>query len=323
MKILYLGNYANRDSSLGYAPNAWWIQKTLEELGHEVTGINEKDVEAQELLALLPAYDLLLTEEARLKGDHVSTEEGENIIRGLFQEVVDKSQIPIICWLSNIFMGIDQREIEIETNPIFKADIVFSTDGGHQKEFQEKGVNHHCLRMGIYEPEAVLGEPIYSTKAEIVFVGSLYEHIWPYRKQLVDWLQATYGDRFLHVGQRGEVRHQELNNLLATVKIVVGDSVYSPGYWSNRVYEMIGRGGFLIHPMIEGLEKEFEPYKHFIPYNYGDFDGLKQKIDYFLSHDEEREAIKLAGFEHCKKHHTYRQRVEEMLRVLKEEGICA
>jgi spore maturation protein CgeB len=84
--------------------------------------------------------------------------------------------------------------------------------------------------------------------------------------------------------------------LYNSAKIVIGDSVYSPQYWSNRIYETLGRGGFLIHPNVPGIEKEYEPWKEFIPYDYNDFTSLKEKIDYFLTKPKEREKIQMAGF---------------------------
>lgn len=326
--ILYIGNFTERESPLGYCPNAMWITETLRSLGHTVTAINEHDADADADAILQETYrqkyDFILTEEGRLRGDFVNDlERGEDIVLGLFSRVLDETKIPIVAWLSNIFYGIMRRELQIKTNPIFRSDIVFSTDGGHDKEFRDAGVNHVNLRMGIYEPEAYLGKPIYPTAntVQVAFIGSIYEEIWPYRKELVDWLGLTYKNKFMHVGARGEVRHDDLNNFVATVKVIVGDSVYSPNYWSNRIYEVIGRGGFIIHPMVEGLEKEFTPYEHFVPYTFGDLKGLKEKIDYYMTHDEERERIRLAGFEHCKKHHTYKHRVQKMLDILKEQEI--
>ncbi len=315
MRVFILGTYA------GSCPNHDYIAAAFRKLGHNVTELDESQVSAREVLGLLQGHDLLLCEEGRLAGDHWSTKDGVNHIEGYFQEVIDKAPCPVVPWLTNIFVGLTNREIELTTNPIFKAKIVFSTDGGHQKEFAEAGVNHVTLRQGIHLPEAVLGNPTYPTKASVVFIGSVYEHIWPYRKQLIDHLKETLGDQFEHLGNDGSIRHHALNNLCATAKIVVGDSVKSPDYWSNRIYEVIGRGGFLIHPMTDGLADEFEPYKHFIPYEYGDFKSLDQIIRYYLTHDKEREAIRLAGFEHCKKHHTYTHRVREMLDVLRERGI--
>lgn len=323
-KILYVANAPQRDSPLGYCPNWFWIARSLDQIGCSVHVMDESNSDIPDVLLELgdTTYDFILCEEGRLRNDHINNEKkGQTVIKGLFKYVMDVAGIPVIPWITNIFFGIMRREIELDYNPIFKSQIVLSTDGGHAEQFKSKGINHACLRQGIYQEEAYIGKPNYPTKAEIVFVGSIYEEIWPYRRQLIDFLEETYKNRFLHVGKRGEVRHETLNNLLATVKIVIGDSVKSDNYWSNRVYEMIGRGGFLIHPMVPGLEKEFEPYKHFIPYNYGDFKGLEKKIDYYLKHDEEREKIKMAGFEYCKANHTYLHRAKELIRILEEKKI--
>mgnify|MGYP001566855233 CR=1 FL=1 len=320
MKILYIGNYAVEGSPLGMCPNAEYIENTFRELGHVVTGMNECEVSPEDILKELESgYDFILTEEGRLKGDF-KNDKGKDVLLGLFNEVMEQD-IPVIPWLTNIFFGIMRRQDQILHNPVFKAKIVFTTDGGHQKEFEEAGVNHVCLRQGIYEPESYISQNRYNTKAEIGFIGSVYEDIWPYRKNLIQFLKQTYGDRFEHFGERGEIRHAPLNDLCATLKIVVGDSVYSPYYWSNRVYEIIGRGGFFIHPAVDGLDEEFMPYKHYIPYKFGDFNNLKRVIDYYLEHNEEREKIRIAGMEYCKKNHTYLHRVKEMLRILKEQKI--
>lgn len=324
MRILHLGNFAPLGSPLGYCPNAEWISLTLEQLGHKVTRMHEADRTPYQVVSHLQThnYDLILVEEGRLKNDFLNDEKlQKDIIRGYFNIVKKNTDTPIVSWLTNIFFGIMRRQKQVYQNPIFKSDIVFSTDGGHDKEFKEAGVNHILLRQGIFQDEAFLAEPDYDTKAEIGFIGGMYENIWPYRIELVDWLKATYGDRFEHFGLRGEIRHKPLNRLCATLKLVVGDSVWSPNYWSNRVYEIIGRGGVLIMPKIPGLEKEFTPYKHYIPYNMGNFKQLKEIIDYYLEHDEEREAIRIAGFEYCKKHHTYKHRVEKMIKILEDNKI--
>lgn len=327
MKILYIGNYTKIGDPLGYCPNAEYIAQSLRELGHEVWPMNECDYTPMDIIDFMKMkkFDLILTEEGRLKNDFVNNERlKKDILLQLFAAVMNEAReqgIPVVAWLTNIFHGVMRREIQLRTNPIFKADMVFTTDGGHQKEFEALDINHRLLRQGIYQHEAYIGKPVYPTKAEIVFVGAIYEHIWPYREKLVNFLKETYGDKFEHLGQRGDIRHDQLNNLCATAKIVVGDSVYSPHYWSNRVYEIIGRGGFLIHPRVAGLGDEFIYHKHIIPYDFGNFGQLKEIIDYYLSHEEEREKVRMAGFEHCKANHTYKHRVSQMLEVLEKEKI--
>ena len=74
-------------------------------------------------------------------------------------------------------------------------------------------------------------------------------------------------------------------------------------------------------PKIPGLSTEFEPYQHYIPYTLGNFAQLKEIIDYYLTHDEEREKIRLAGFENCRKYHTYEIRVEKLIKTLEDKKI--
>ena len=79
----------------------------------------------------------------------------------------------------------------------------------------------------------------------------------------------------------------------------------------------MGRGGFLIHPRVPGLEAEYKYYKHFIPYTIGDFEQLKDIIDYYLEHDEEREKIRMAGHNWVKKNQTYKHKVKQIISMLK------
>jgi len=52
-------------------------------------------------------------------------------------------------------------------------------------------------------------------------------------------------------------------------------------------------------------------------YEYGDFLGLKNRIDFYLSHDAEREALRMAGHERTKRDHTYTQRLQTIIETVK------
>ena len=99
---------------------------------------------------------------------------------------------------------------------------------------------------------------------------------------------------------------------------MIGDSMVAQNYWSNRIYELVGRGAFLITPRIDGLEKEFEYFKEIIPYDIGDWDRLRQKIDYYLIDKEGREKIRKAGFKRVKENYLYKHRVKEFLKIWSE-----
>ena len=320
MTILFLGVFVKYHPINGACPNHEYMAMSLESLGHTVKRLNESDCSPDDVIRAAKECDLMIVEEGRLCGDHIN-EDGNKII-GLFQKVLNNVSCPVVSWITNLFY-IGPRQVEIQTNPIFRAKVVFSTDGGHQKEFEAQGVNHILLRQGIHELEAYLGKADYPTKADVGFIGAIYDNIWPYRKKLVGFLKETYQDRFEHLGHTGDIRHDDLNRLLATLKVVVGDSVKSPYYWSNRAYEFLGRGAFMVWPVIEGFDQEYVPYKHYIPYQWGDWEGLKQIIDYYV--DDKRkpfsDKMRVDAIEHSKKFHTYKHRVAKMLEILKEQKV--
>ena len=85
---------------------------------------------------------------------------------------------------------------------------------------------------------------------------------------------------------------------------------------SDRLFECPGRGGFQIFPRIPGVETHFTEDKEIVLYDYNDFDQLKAKIDHYLAHDEEREAIRRAGHERTKAENTYHDRWRHILNTL-------
>jgi hypothetical protein len=126
---------------------------------------------------------------------------------------------------------------------------------------------------------------------------------------MVATLQKHYGPRFrIFQGYR----EQNLNNLYASVKVMVGDHCFAgqPKYWSDRLPETCGRGGFILYPRTEGMTIPTATYE---PQN---LDDLIAKIDYYLAHEAEREEIRKRCFEHVKAHDTYTHRLQEVLQVM-------
>ena len=125
----------------------------------------------------------------------------------------------------------------------------------------------------------------------------------------------------MHVGGDGDtgtIRGDKLNRIYARSKVAVGDSLNIgfnyPYYTSDRMFESTGRGGFTIYPAIKGLEDLFQPTE-LVLYEHGNLEDLKTKIDYYLSHDAEREQIRMLGHKKTKNHHTY---VNRWTTILKE-----
>lgn len=73
-----------------------------------------------------------------------------------------------------------------------------------------------------------------------------------------------------------------------------------------RCFDIMGCGGFLMTNYQADLFELFEPDKDFVFYK--DYEDLLAKVEYYLGHDEEREAIARSGYEKVKKRHMYYER---------------
>lgn len=188
-------------------------------------------------------------------------------------------------------------------------------------------ISENTAAVGHFLPAGVYGEECYiSTKPskhanDVVFVGAKnYHREWTWRPQLVDWLRKTYGPRFTHVGGDGDtgtLRGDALNRMYANSKVAVGDTLCVgfdyPYYASDRLFECPGRGGVNLFPRIPGVDEWFTEDENIMFYDYGDFTGLRTKIDWLLQHSAERELLRRRGHEHVKNNHTYRHRWAEIL----------
>lgn len=310
MKITFLGNFTVDYSSESHH------KKSLEALGHEVIALQETQATSEDVLEHALQSQMFVWVHT-----HGWQTRGIKSMETVLQVLRDKG-IPSVTYHLDLWFGL-QRQRDLDIDPVYKSIEYFFTVDKQMADWfnRETKVKGRYLQAGVFHQECSYYKPE-TYKNEVIFVGSKgYHPEWSYRPKLIDWLRATYGDRFLHVGgdgQTGTVRGEALNYQYAHTKVSVGDSLCInfdyPYYWSDRVYETLGRGGFMIHPYIQGMGDHFEDRKHLVFYDFNNFEQLKGLIDYYLEHDDEREAIRLAGHEHVKANHTYLQRWEHIIK---------
>lgn len=311
MRITFLGNFTVDYSSETHH------KKSLEALGHEVIALQETQATSEHILEEAMNSDMFVW--VHTHGWNTPGTLGMSAVLTFLK----KAKIPSLTYHLDLWFGL-QRQKDLEQDPIYKnIEYFFTCDkkmaDWFNKETDVKGV---YLPAGVFQDEVQPRDDREKTR-DVIFVGSKgYHPEWPYRPQLITWLKGNYGDRFTHVGGDGEtgtVRGQALNDMYNSTKVVVGDSLVInfdyPYYWSDRLYETIGRGGFIIFPYITGLEREFELQEseddgkgELVTYQFGNFGQLKELIDYYLTHDEEREAIQKRGYERVMRDHTYVKR---------------
>ena len=303
MKIVYIGKFKRvEDEEV--------VAEAFETNGVEVIRMEEQGIKNSDYLLRImdEKPDFVLFAKANVM------ENAEELIRD-----IKAMGIKTVSWTFDLLIGHPPREHIIDSFAWLKCDYVFLTDGGRTEEYKAKGIDKIVLRQGIPEKFCYIAEPEEKYKYDVVFVGT-HNPTYPYRQRTMEFLKETYGDRFHWFGKfnSSEVRGDELNKVCASAKIMIGDSMFAQNYWSNRVYELVGRGAFLITPRIDGLEKEFEYFKEIIPYDIGDWDRLRQKIDYYLVDKEGREKIRKAGFKRVKENYLYKHRVKEFLKIWSE-----
>jgi len=83
---------------------------------------------------------------------------------------------------------------------------------------------------------------------------------------------------------------------------------------SQRIWDVMGAGGFLITNFQNELPEFFTIGEDLEIYS--GMEELEDKVNYYLAHEEERKKIALSGYEKTKEHHTWKNRIRDMLNML-------
>jgi hypothetical protein len=306
--ITFLGNFR-----VDYSTESHHV-KTLESLGHKVIKLQETEATSEIILQSAKKSNLFVWVHT-----HGWDTPGKISMRSVLESLKD-SNVPSMTYHLDLWFGL-KRQKDLKRDPVYLyIDHFFTVDNQMAKWFNENtSVRGHYLPAAVFDQEcSYLPQKL---EHDVIFVGSKNYHAeWPYRPKLINWLEDAYKSSFeLWGGQgKGVIRGSDLNKLYATTRVVVGDTLCPkfsyPDYWSDRVYETLGRGGFIIHPYISGMEKHFTDKKHLVFYDFNNFEQLKNLIDYYLAHPKEAEAIRKAGFDHVRNNHTYKNRWTHILK---------
>lgn len=316
MTIAFIGNHSAEHSTENHH------RKTFEKLGHTVIQLQENKTTVDEVMKHAVNADMLYF--THTHGWKFGTD--AEVVE-MFQ-TLRRLNIPTVGYHLDLWLGLE-REKDLKNDPYWNIEHFFTVDkamADHLNEHTEtKG---YFLPAGCFEDDCYIAEPNYQKYPhEIIFTGAkLYHHEWPYRQKLIEWLHKTYGSRFAHYGNGGlpVIRGSELNVLYSSAKIIVGDTLCKDFsyeyYFSDRLFEVPGRGGFMIFPNIRGIEFMYEVGKEIITYTFEDFEWLQNKINHFLRTDNpRREEIRLAGHNRVKSAHTYTHRLKQLLQTLEKE----
>lgn len=318
LKILYLGSQRHPWCTEVH------IAQDLRNLGHEVMiwqeptgGFKQPSLDDIEAYCYKNPVDLVM---------FTRTWGGPLEMTGLWRRLEDMGIVTASYHL-DLYVGLE-RQVGIDNDPFWTTQYVFTPDGDPEsaKFFASRGINHIWSPPGVFSEECIPGMWRDEYNYDVVFVGSYGYHAeHPWRTQLIDHLADRYGERFRRFGgdqPEGPTRGNDLNDLYATAKVVVGDSLCLPGhtnYWSDRVCETLGRGGLLVHPRVPGLAEymELKGGKDLFFYDYGNLDEVDSIVDFCLQlSPEKRQAIASRGQAKVRAKHTYMDRLARALKLM-------
>ena len=299
--IAFIGNFKASESTENM------IRWALEErLGYEVEQLQENEVNLAAIRSACDWNDALLW---------VKTPNWLQVTNREMGELLDEIKIPSFSIHLDKFWGIPEREDQIGVHPFWKTKFVFTADGSAQEKFRERGVNHIWMKPAVSEVYCHPGWTWDMYRCDVGFVGAKDYHAqYPFRRQLVEFLEKTYKERFQHItGLRGH----GLNDFYASCKVVVGDCIFAgtPNYWSDRVPETLGRFGFMLHPQVQGLTI---PMAFYYPQN---LEALHEMIEVCLALPEaERNKAKVECAAMVRSNDTWTLRMREILGIVMSGG---
>ncbi len=212
-----------------------------------------------------------------------------------------------------------------------QLDLVFLRERGHFERYARWGVRCAYLDQACDREEHPAEGFSEAAVCDVAFFGTFLDSRFralnsldgrhdvrvyaidprPWRRAGLDVRPAVFGDAFAEA--------------VAGARIVYGESasleVEVEGYWSDRVYRVLGRRGFLLCRYAAGIEATFKNEEQLVWFR--DPAELEGLVTRYLADGEARRRIAEAGFRHVRAHHTYDHRAREMLDVLRRTALRA
>lgn len=324
MEIAFLGNFIPLHSTESH------LASTLELLFHTVTRIQEGDTRAADVPALVANHDLFVHTQTY----DLAVRAGTESERAQMYERIHAAGIPMIGWHLDRWWNL-ARATQLTTDPYFthlgRLGILFTADGGNQDKWNALGIRHHWMPPGVFGPECVVGTSRPQYRSRLAFVGNWRGKYHPesvHRHELITFLSRTYRQIIKFWPRNQAIRGQALSDLYSSTDIVIGDSCFTGTpftsmYYSDRIPETLGRGGFLLHPRVSGVTDGtlFIEGEHLACWEAGNWDELKSQISYYFQHRQERQKIATQGRAMVAVDHTYTRRVRQVCTILGNEGV--
>ena len=221
---------------------------------------------------------------------------------GLIPRGIEKAPFPTACVICDTHRGLKVRQ---RTARFF--DHVFLYHRNYLRYFDEHPARHlhwmpYACDLEFYHPQSVKRD------IDVAFIGQL--RVSPERQPLLKELSRRYTTNELRFYYQ-----REIPEVYSRAKIVINMPLADD--LNFRTFEAMSCGSMLLtHRINNGQEELFQEGKHYAAFSTEQ--EMFEKIDYYLAHPREREAIASAGFAEIQQHHRLEQRLEKLLNTILE-----
>ncbi|HID09947.1 MAG TPA: hypothetical protein EYP17_01415 [Candidatus Latescibacteria bacterium] len=229
---------------------------------------------------------------------------------------------PTVMWYFDSCKIIDEQTLDRAR----RVTCFFTVSPRDVEDFRSKEIRAFHLPQAYYLPKTPSSLSRAEAASEVAFIGnnSGDEYRMKFLKflgrkyELTVWGNGWEGLRgYCRVPNR-RVFGEDYRIVCENTKILLGLHSFlgmrsRTGAVSNRLWNTLACGGFLLYQEVRGFQI-LKDGEHLVFFS-GIVDA-RDKIDYYLSHEEERRRVSLEGQKAVLERHSYISRVKEMLKIL-------
>lgn len=269
------------------------------------------------------------------------TQEHIGVNRKWIRDCVKKAGAPFIYWATE-----DPIHARVFTIPFIQSvrpDFVFTVSAHMVPHYEKLGFPSAHMDFGYHSSVHKIGERVEQYSYRIAVVANAYPALrgvyrnlyrfdslqtlikpvlkagfrvdfWGWQwKEMLKLLGCSVPDEWLH----GYLPYTEAYKVYNSADIVLGLQ-NTPNQVTMRTYEILASGGFLITSDTPAVRQLFEPGRH-LAASKSPVETV-ELVRYYLENTSERKKISQQALE-AVNHHSYKQRAEYMVTVLKERNL--
>jgi hypothetical protein len=315
-----------------------YIQSALMQLGYQVINVDPKKVHRVAMEKgqdVTKAITTVMDEQYNdIQPDFVFLSR-----QSWFEEFAlkHKGQVPIAAW--NVDVRYHPEEEWAGLHGLMRACSHWFTIAGGNVSWYRKNINPNthwlseAIDPSVHRPpnkkehtEAIntLKDKMFGS-CDVSFAGSLDgSHVGPpERLELLRNIHGKYRVKLWGNTPRNYLVNMDHSLMAFFSPINLGHSGWPLVALSQsaRDYRVIGAEGFLLTNHCRAYEEWLISGKHFDTYS--TIEECLDKIEYYLSHPKERKQIAKEGSKHVHKTHTFKHRMERLIRILSGKGDTA